>query len=33
MQRVQAALKEQLSRQNEKLEIEFREKVIHLWYS
>lgn len=27
MQRVQAALKEQLSRQNEKLEIECREKV------
>ncbi len=27
MQRVQAALKEQLNRQNEKLEIECREKV------
>ena len=28
MQRVQAALKAQLTRQNEKLEIELREKVV-----
>ena len=30
MQRVQAALKAQLTRQNEKLEIELREKVLRV---
>ena len=33
MQRVQAALRAQLTRQNEKLEIELREKVDHLQYT
>ena len=33
MQRVQAALKAQLTRQNEKLEFELREKVKHLYMS
>lgn len=32
MQRVQAALKDQLTRQNEKLEIDLREKVMAYMY-
>ena len=31
MQRVQAALKAQLTRQNKKLEIELCEKVLNVW--